>query len=46
MRFKVIGRGVYSLAEAERLAKVPRKRIKRWTAGYAYRYKFEHQLAV
>ena len=43
MRFKVIGRGVYSLAEAERLTKVPQQRIKRWTAGYVYRDKDEER---
>ncbi len=43
MRFKVIGRGVYSLAEAERLTKVPQQRIKRWTVGYVYRYKGEER---
>ncbi len=43
MRFKVIGRGVYSLAEVERLTKVPQQRIKRWTGGYVYRYKGEER---
>ena len=43
MRFKVIGRGVYSLAEAERLTKVPQQRIKRWTVGYVRRYKGEER---
>jgi uncharacterized protein (DUF433 family) len=37
--FQLIGKGVYSLAEAERLIRIPRRRISRWTRGYAYRYK-------
>lgn len=39
--FQRIGKGVYSLAEAERLARVSRYRIRRWTRGYTYRYKGE-----
>ncbi|MGE0823554.1 MAG: DUF433 domain-containing protein [Candidatus Binatia bacterium] len=39
--FQHIGKGVYSLAEAERLIKIPRQRISRWTRGYTYRYKGE-----
>lgn len=39
--FQYIGKGVYSLAEAERLIKIPRQRISRWTRGYTYRYKGE-----
>jgi uncharacterized protein (DUF433 family) len=39
--FRYIGKGVYSLAEAERLVKIPRQRISRWTRGYTYRYKGE-----
>jgi len=39
--FQHIGKGVYSLAEAERLIKIPRRRISRWTRGYTYRYKGE-----
>ncbi len=39
--FRRIGKGVYSLAEAERLAKVSRQRIRQWTRGYTYRYKGE-----
>lgn len=31
--FRLIGRGVYSLAEAERLTGVARRRIRRWTTG-------------
>lgn len=32
--FKFIGRGVYSVPEAERLTGIPAKRIRRWTQGY------------
>ena len=39
--FQHIGKGVYSLAEAERLIKIPRQSISRWTRGYTYRYKGE-----
>ena len=39
--FQHIGKGVYNLAEAERLIKIPRQRISRWTRGYTYRYKGE-----
>lgn len=39
--FRLIGRGLYSLPEAERLTGVPRGRIRRWTAGYSYRYRGE-----
>lgn len=39
--FQHIGKGVYSLAEAEGLIKIPRQRISRWTRGYTYRYKGE-----
>lgn len=35
--FRLIGRGVYSLRDAERFTGVPRKRIRRWTSGYRYR---------
>lgn len=35
--FRLIGRGVYSLHDAERLTGVQRKRIRRWTSGYSYR---------
>jgi len=37
--FKYIGKGVYSLTEAERLTKIPRKRIRRWMEGYAFTVK-------
>ena len=39
--FNKIGSGIYSLSEAQRLTKVPSKRIKRWTCGYTYNYKGE-----
>lgn len=38
-KFHVVGRGIYSLVEAERLINVPRQRIHRWTRGHTYRYK-------
>jgi uncharacterized protein (DUF433 family) len=34
--FRLIGRGVYSLAEAHRLTGVPAARIRRWTSGYEF----------
>lgn len=37
--FDLIGRGVYTLAEAARLTEVPAPRIRRWTQGYTYRYR-------
>lgn len=37
--YRLIGRGVYSLREAERLAQVPRRRIRRWVTGYEYAYR-------
>ena len=39
--FKQIGHGVYTVAEAGRLTKVPCQRIRRWTKGYNYKYKGE-----
>lgn len=42
-RFEKIGRGIYSLAEAERLMKVPSQRIRRWARGYTYWYKGEQR---
>ncbi len=39
--FSRIGRGVYTFVEAERLTMVPRRRIRRWTKGYSYKYKGE-----
>jgi uncharacterized protein (DUF433 family) len=35
--FRLIGRGVYSLAEAARLTRIPPKRIRRWMEGYSFR---------
>lgn len=35
--FRYIGRGLYSISEASRLAGVPAKRIRRWNHGYAFR---------
>ena len=35
--FQYIGYGVYNLAEASRLTKISRGRIRRWTRGYTYR---------
>jgi uncharacterized protein (DUF433 family) len=37
--YQFIGRGVYSLREAERLTGIPRVRIRRWTRGYSFRYR-------
>jgi uncharacterized protein (DUF433 family) len=34
--FRLIGGGVYSLREAERLTGIPRRRIRRWTEGYQF----------
>jgi uncharacterized protein (DUF433 family) len=34
--FRLIGSGVYSLPEAERLTHIPRKRIRRWMEGYQF----------
>jgi uncharacterized protein (DUF433 family) len=39
--FTLLGRGLYSLPEAEWLSGVPRGRIRRWMQGYSYRYKGE-----
>jgi uncharacterized protein (DUF433 family) len=35
-QFRLIGRGVYSLAEASRLSGVPAKTLHRWAQGYRY----------
>lgn len=35
--FRLIGRGVYSLRDAERLTGIPQGRLRRWTTGYRYR---------
>jgi uncharacterized protein (DUF433 family) len=37
--FRLIGHGVYTIAEASRLSRVPTSRVKRWTRGYTYWYK-------
>lgn len=37
--FEVIGRGVYTLADTQRLTGVPRDTVRRWTRGYTYRYR-------
>lgn len=34
--FRLIGNGVYSLPEAERLTGIPRQRIRRWMEGYNF----------
>jgi len=39
--YRYLGRGIYSLPEAERLSGVPRGRIRRWMGGYHYRHKGE-----
>lgn len=36
-RYERIGRGVYSLTDAQRLTGVSRHTIRRWTQGYSYR---------
>lgn len=35
-QFRYIGRGLYSLSDAERLTRIPKARIRRWLEGYAY----------
>lgn len=37
--FRLIGRGVYTVAEAARLARVHTRYLHRWTQGYEYRYR-------
>jgi uncharacterized protein (DUF433 family) len=34
--YRYIGRGLYSLSDAERLTRIPRQRIRRWMEGYYY----------
>jgi uncharacterized protein (DUF433 family) len=34
--FQLIGAGVYSLSEAEKITGIPRARIRRWLEGYSY----------
>lgn len=41
LNYRFIGRGVYSLPEAERLTAIPRARIRRWARGYTYNYRGE-----
>lgn len=36
---QLIGRGLYSLTEAERLTRVPVRRIKRWVTGYWFTHR-------
>lgn len=33
-KYRIIGHGIYSLSDAQRLTGVPARRIRRWTAGY------------
>jgi uncharacterized protein (DUF433 family) len=35
-KFQFLGKGVYSLSEAERLTRIPRRRIRRWIEGYSF----------
>jgi hypothetical protein len=35
--YRLIGRGLYTIPEASRLAKVPIANIRRWVLGYSYR---------
>jgi uncharacterized protein (DUF433 family) len=37
-RYRFIGRGLYSLAEAHRLTGVPKRSIRRWISGYYFPY--------
>lgn len=37
----LIGKGIYSFAEAHRITKIPIGRISRWTKGYDFKYKGE-----
>lgn len=41
--FHFIGKGVYTLAEAARLARVPASSIRRWTSGYEYKLRGERR---
>jgi uncharacterized protein (DUF433 family) len=34
--YRIIGRGIYSLSDAQRLTGVPTRRIRRWTTGYDF----------
>lgn len=42
----LIGRGVYSIAEAARLLRIQRDAITRWTRGYSYTWKGERRTAA
>lgn len=35
-KYRLIGAGVYSLPEAERLTRIPRARLRRWMEGYQF----------
>ena len=41
--YRLIGRGVYTVREAERLTRVPARRVRRWTRGYSYVYRAERR---
>lgn len=41
--YHFIGRGLYSLSDAERLTRIPKARIRRWLEGYTYRYRGERK---
>ena len=43
--FKLIGRGVYTIAETARLAKVSVSQVQRWTKGHWYRYRGERRFS-
>ena len=36
--FRLIGHGIYTLAEGARLTGIPSASIRRWTQGHKYRY--------
>jgi uncharacterized protein (DUF433 family) len=38
IKFKLVGKGTYTVADANRLTGVPAMSIRRWTQGYRYRY--------
>lgn len=44
MRFRNVGRGVYTVAEASLLTGVDRHRISRWTRGYTFMYHGTRQI--
>jgi len=39
LAYNYIGKGIYSIKEAERLTQVPSSKIRRWLTGYKYDYK-------